>query len=58
MQEDVRFMLPKVIRPDRPAGGAQTRRAERRRRLRTLIISDLHLGAHTEVDVLRRAESS
>ena len=52
VQEDVRFMLPKVIR--------QAMAADRRARpraavaLRTLVISDLHLGANGRVDVLRR----
>ena len=53
VREDVRFMLPKAIRQ---AMAATASRLERDRPLRTLVVSDLHLGARREPDVLRRQE--
>ena len=48
VQEDVRFMLPKAIRQ------AMAAAAWPGHPLRTLVISDLHLGATARPDVLRR----
>ena len=49
VQEDVRFMLPKVIRQAVAAGSGVKRRRQAPPTIpsRTLVISDLHLGAPT-----------
>ena len=52
VQEDVRFMLPKVIR-QATAAPASDDRAPQGTQLRTLVVSDLHLGSQTKLDVLR-----
>ena len=53
VQEDVRFMLPKAIRQ----AHGRRRRLTARGALRTLVVSDLHLGAHSGRDVLRSADA-
>ena len=68
VKEDVRFMLPKLIRqaaaaaPERRSGPAAARRrdpppARREPGMRTLVVSDLHLGSARGLDLLRRRAS-
>ena len=54
LREDVRFMLPKVIRQAR--GGAAGLSPAQLLAMKTLVVSDLHLGAARRVDLLRRPE--
>ena len=54
VQEDVRFMLPKAIRQAMASASAACEPGAAA--LRTLVVSDLHLGSHTKGDVLRNAD--
>ena len=53
VQEDVRFMLPKVIRQAMPPAPPPPERSPAGDALRTLVVSDLHLGSQAKRDVLR-----